>query len=125
MQLGAAIYALRVPERWYPGAFDLWFSSHQLFHLCVVAAALVHYGGVRTLLDWKGFLWRLQTACYDWEGRPLLNSAELWRLGSIVLCSGAWAGQESPRSGIEAVACKCVHRCSHNAHAGLPKRSII
>ena len=52
-QLGAAIYALRVPERWYPGAFDLWFSSHQLFHLCVVAAALVHYGGVRTLLDWR------------------------------------------------------------------------
>ena len=53
VQLGAAIYALRVPERWYPGAFDLWFSSHQLFHLCVVAAALVHYRGVRTLLSWR------------------------------------------------------------------------
>lgn len=53
MQLGAAIFALRVPERWYPGAFDLAFNSHQLFHLCVVAAALVHYRGVRTLLTWR------------------------------------------------------------------------
>ena len=53
MQLGAAIFALRVPERWNPGAFDLWFSSHQLFHLCVVTAALVHYRGVHTLLAWR------------------------------------------------------------------------
>jgi adiponectin receptor len=52
-QLGAAIYALRVPERWRPGAFDLWCSSHQLFHLCVVTAALIHYAGVHTLLDWR------------------------------------------------------------------------
>ena len=52
-QLGAAIYALRVPERWKPGAFDLWFSSHNLFHICVVTAALVHYVGVRVLLDWR------------------------------------------------------------------------
>ena len=53
VQLGAAIYALRVPERWNPGAFDLICSSHQLFHLCVVAAALVHYRGVHTLLAWR------------------------------------------------------------------------
>ena len=53
MQLGAAIYALRVPERWNPGAFDLICSSHQLFHLCVVTAALVHYRGVHTLLEWR------------------------------------------------------------------------
>lgn len=24
--LGAVFYALRVPERWFPGKFDLWVS---------------------------------------------------------------------------------------------------
>ena len=40
-QIGAAIYACRVPERWKPGAFDMVAHSHQLFHLSVIAAALV------------------------------------------------------------------------------------
>ncbi|KAK9837509.1 hypothetical protein WJX81_007514 [Elliptochloris bilobata] len=51
--VGAATYALRMPERWWPGAFDLAFHSHQLFHLCVVAAAAVHYRGVRIMLAWR------------------------------------------------------------------------
>ena len=88
LQLGAAIYALRVPERWYPGAFDLWFSSHQLFHLCVVAAALVHYRGVRTLLDWRTPL-AAAAACNDREGRPWAHPGRGWRLGSIGFLSGA------------------------------------
>lgn len=33
LQSGGAIYALRVPERWFPGKFDLFFHSHQLFHV--------------------------------------------------------------------------------------------
>lgn len=53
LQLGAVIFALRVPERWSPGAFDLFLSSHQLFHVCVVAAALVHYRGIHLMLDWR------------------------------------------------------------------------
>lgn len=36
-----------------PGAFNLVFYSHQSFHLCMVAARLVHYRGVRTLLTWR------------------------------------------------------------------------
>ncbi|KAI9092127.1 hemolysin-III related-domain-containing protein [Phlyctochytrium arcticum] len=44
--VGAFIYASRVPERWYPGKFDIWGQSHQLFHLLVVSAAVVHYFGV-------------------------------------------------------------------------------
>ncbi|KAG9307485.1 hypothetical protein G9A89_017315 [Geosiphon pyriformis] len=44
--LGAIIYGFRVPERWFPGKFDIWGSSHQIFHLFVVSAALVHYHGV-------------------------------------------------------------------------------
>ncbi|KAJ1926995.1 hypothetical protein IWQ60_003334 [Tieghemiomyces parasiticus] len=43
---GALIYAARVPERWFPGRFDYWFHSHQIFHLFVVAAAVSHFIGV-------------------------------------------------------------------------------
>ncbi|MFH4981818.1 hypothetical protein AB6A40_008527 [Gnathostoma spinigerum] len=43
---GAGIYTSRVPERWFPGKCDLWFQSHQLFHMFVVAAAFVHFHGI-------------------------------------------------------------------------------
>lgn len=44
--LGALMYACRVPERWFPGKCDIWFQSHQIFHLFVVLAAFVHYHGI-------------------------------------------------------------------------------
>ncbi|VDK28416.1 unnamed protein product [Gongylonema pulchrum] len=44
--LGAVLYATRTPERCFPGKCDLWFQSHQLFHMFVVAAAIVHFHGV-------------------------------------------------------------------------------
>jgi adiponectin receptor len=43
---GAGLYAARVPERLWPGRFDLFCNSHQIFHLFVVAAAAVHLRGV-------------------------------------------------------------------------------
>ena len=43
---GAILYAARIPERFMPGKCDIWFQSHQLFHLLVVAAAFVHYHGI-------------------------------------------------------------------------------
>jgi len=43
---GAAIYATRFPERFFPGKCDYVFQSHQLFHTFVVAAALVHFHGM-------------------------------------------------------------------------------
>ncbi|KAJ1972050.1 hypothetical protein H4R34_005539 [Dimargaris verticillata] len=49
---GALIYACRVPERWYPGQFDYWLHSHQIFHLFVVAAAVCHYIGVINAFNW-------------------------------------------------------------------------
>ncbi|RIB08273.1 adiponectin receptor protein 1 [Gigaspora rosea] len=51
--IGALIYGARIPERWYPGKFDICGSSHQIFHLFVVAAALVHYHGVvQSMIYW-------------------------------------------------------------------------
>ena len=44
--IGATLYAARIPERWLPGKCDIWFQSHQIFHLLVVAAAFVHYHGI-------------------------------------------------------------------------------
>ena len=38
------LYAARVPERWKPGAFDVAFHSHQLFHVCVVVVRGVEEG---------------------------------------------------------------------------------
>ncbi|XP_065180295.1 adiponectin receptor protein-like [Sycon ciliatum] len=34
--LGLTLYAFRIPERFWPGKFDIWCHSHQIFHVCVV-----------------------------------------------------------------------------------------
>ncbi|KAH0344239.1 mPR-typeG-protein-coupled receptor, partial [Aureobasidium melanogenum] len=44
--LGAAFYALRFPEAWFPYTFDFLGASHQIFHVLVLAAGLVHYKGL-------------------------------------------------------------------------------
>eukprot|EP00955_Chlamydomonas_euryale_P007417 78739-Chlamydomonas_euryale.AAC.6 len=44
---GAMIYAFRVPERFFPGYFDLFFHGHQIFHVAVVAGAWIHLHAVR------------------------------------------------------------------------------
>lgn len=49
---GAAIYALRIPEKWSPGRFDLYGSSHQIFHFLVVAAAASHLVGMVRAFDY-------------------------------------------------------------------------
>lgn len=51
--LGALFYALRVPERWFPGKFDIWFQSHQIFHVLVIAAAFVHYHGISEMAMYR------------------------------------------------------------------------
>ncbi|GFY51055.1 adiponectin receptor protein [Trichonephila inaurata madagascariensis] len=43
---GAIFYALRMPERFCPGKCDIWFNSHQIFHILVIAAACIHYHGI-------------------------------------------------------------------------------
>jgi len=55
---GAIIYALRIPESLYPGKFDIWFQSHQIFHVFVVLAALVHLNSILQIAQT-----RLSTEC--------------------------------------------------------------
>lgn len=51
--LGAGIYAARVPERLQPGKFDILGSSHQIFHVLVVCAAVAHLTGLLKAFDYR------------------------------------------------------------------------
>lgn len=66
--LGAGLYAVsslqvsrvkanlisqaRWPERSWPGSFDIWGSSHQIFHVLVVMAAASHLYGLLKAFDY-------------------------------------------------------------------------
>eukprot|EP00698_Gefionella_okellyi_P003259 TRINITY_DN1303_c0_g3_i1.p1 TRINITY_DN1303_c0_g3~~TRINITY_DN1303_c0_g3_i1.p1 ORF type:complete len:326 (-),score=44.20 TRINITY_DN1303_c0_g3_i1:212-1189(-) len=41
--IGIMFYVTKVPERWLPGRFDIWFHSHQWWHLFVMMAPVVYY----------------------------------------------------------------------------------
>lgn len=43
---GAAVYAARVPERWFPETFDLLGQSHNWMHVLVLTGALVRLQGL-------------------------------------------------------------------------------
>ncbi|KAK8107655.1 mPR-like GPCR protein [Apiospora kogelbergensis] len=50
----AAIYGeTRFPEKFWPGRFDIFGSSHQIFHVVVVMATVFHLAGVMTALDYN------------------------------------------------------------------------
>lgn len=46
---GGALYFTGFPESRWPGRFDIWFHSHTLWHLCVVAAALSWRAALRSM----------------------------------------------------------------------------
>jgi len=49
---GTAIYAARIPERWYPRTFDIYGSSHQFMHVLVALGALSHATGLLRAFDY-------------------------------------------------------------------------
>ncbi|OAQ86844.1 adiponectin receptor protein 1 [Purpureocillium lilacinum] len=48
---GAAVYAARVPERWFPGTFDLLGQSHNWMHVLVFTGALIRLSGLLEVCD--------------------------------------------------------------------------
>ena len=56
--IGALIYIKRIPEKFYPGKFDIFGSSHQFFHLFVVVGVITHYIGS---LD--AYFYRVENQC--------------------------------------------------------------
>ncbi|CBY12885.1 unnamed protein product [Oikopleura dioica] len=57
---GATFYATRFPECVWPGRFDLVFQSHQIFHVAVVVAALIHMYGISNLQYYR---WEQGNTC--------------------------------------------------------------
>ncbi|KAK6529720.1 hypothetical protein TWF281_008883 [Arthrobotrys megalospora] len=51
--IGASFYATRIPESKWPGKFDIWFSSHQIFHVFVVLGTAVHWIGIVLAYDYN------------------------------------------------------------------------
>ncbi|KAJ1935624.1 hypothetical protein EC988_008425 [Linderina pennispora] len=49
---GTLLYAFNIPERWFPGRFDIIGNSHQLFHMLVFFAALTHFYGIVQAFKW-------------------------------------------------------------------------
>ena len=50
---GAYCYALKIPEKYWPGRFDVFGCGHNIFHIMVVAGALVHYEACLVLELWR------------------------------------------------------------------------
>lgn len=44
---GTLLYVAHIPERFAPGTFDYIGASHQLFHTCVLIAAMLHLAALR------------------------------------------------------------------------------
>ncbi|KAF7914750.1 uncharacterized protein EAE98_011449 [Botrytis deweyae] len=51
--LGAMVYSLRIPECYFPGKFDILGHSHQIFHLLVVAASVMHLVGLLKAYEYE------------------------------------------------------------------------
>ncbi|CAF1373264.1 unnamed protein product [Rotaria sordida] len=43
---GGIIYAIRIPERYFPGRFDIVGQSHQILHIAVIVAVYLHFYGI-------------------------------------------------------------------------------
>lgn len=89
---GAAVYATRIPEKWYPGRFDMFMSSHQIFHVAVVLGAYAHYrcGQLKCTAVLAPFstCWHCTVTCYA----GLLDQANVLLFGFLLRRPFALAG---------------------------------
>ncbi|RYC60031.1 hypothetical protein CHU98_g6183 [Xylaria longipes] len=71
--IGAVTYASRFPECIKPGKFDVFGSSHQIFHILVVIATLVHLVGINhnTLVIRRRFAYGTKSFITAWDTHGL------------------------------------------------------
>ena len=50
---GALLFALKMPERFMPGFFDIWANSHSIFHFLAMGAMITMWQTVLLLIKWK------------------------------------------------------------------------
>lgn len=48
---GLLFYAFHFPECAMPGKFDTWGASHNMWHLCIVGAIILHYRAIFVVYD--------------------------------------------------------------------------
>lgn len=53
--MGAVFFVSRFPEKKWPGRFDVWGGSHQIWHVLVVGAGVVHFWGI-----WEAYRWNYE-----------------------------------------------------------------
>uniref|UniRef100_A0A336M8N6 CSON011273 protein n=1 Tax=Culicoides sonorensis TaxID=179676 RepID=A0A336M8N6_CULSO len=58
--VGGVIGAMHIPEKWFPGAVDMWLNSHNIMHILVVTA--VYSMHQATVLDLE---WMVNGKCTD------------------------------------------------------------
>lgn len=51
-ELADDAFQTRMPERLKPGSFDIWGSSHQIFHVLILLAAAAHLVGLLEAFDY-------------------------------------------------------------------------
>jgi Predicted membrane protein, hemolysin III homolog len=56
------------PESRWPRSFDIWGSSHQVFHISVVIGAIVHLDGILVAFQWNYENQRCKTV---WDVTPV------------------------------------------------------
>lgn len=59
---GAVLYAMKVPERWWPGMFDYVGGSHNIWHIAVLGGILFHYAAMQSFFS-QAFLMAESGAC--------------------------------------------------------------
>lgn len=50
--MGAAVGAMYIPEKWFPGAVDLYLNSHNIMHVMVVVAVYSMHIATKMDLRW-------------------------------------------------------------------------
>ena len=58
--IGALLYINRFPEKFFPGYFDIYGASHQLFHILVIFGVIFHY-----IASLEAFHYRINMVCYN------------------------------------------------------------
>lgn len=43
----------RIPEKWRPGAFDLWGQSHQIFHILIAVGLTIHFSAFAKAFNYE------------------------------------------------------------------------
>ena len=57
---GAFIYSMRIPERFFPGKFDIFAHSHQIFHMFVIVGIVAYY---ECFTSTASYYYRHQSIC--------------------------------------------------------------